>query len=63
MHISRFFYLIVGEMFAHPTKAKMQLISGFVDSYLRLNSQEKTIFKSELNTMGLKEKEQMGADY
>ena len=39
--------------------AKMQLISGFVDSYLRLNSKEETVFQSELNTMGLKEKEQI----
>ncbi len=39
--------------------AKMQLISGFVDSYLRLSSQEKTIFQSELSKMKLEEKEQI----
>ena len=39
--------------------AKMQLISGFVDSYLRLDSKEETVFQSELSTMGLKEKEQI----
>ncbi len=39
--------------------AKMQLISGFVDSYLRLNSQEETVFQSELSKMKLKEKEQI----
>ena len=39
--------------------AKIQLISGFVDSYLRLNSQEESVFQSELSTMGLEEKEQI----
>ncbi len=39
--------------------AKMQLISGFVDSYLRLNSQEESMFQSELSKMKLKEKEQI----
>ena len=39
--------------------AKMQLISGFVDSYLRLSSEEKVIFQSELGKMDLKEKEQI----
>ena len=39
--------------------AKMQLISGFVDSYLRLNSQEELVFQSELNTMELQEREQI----
>jgi Domain of unknown function (DUF4351)/Putative transposase, YhgA-like len=39
--------------------AKMQLISGFVDTYLRLNSQEETIFQSELGTMGMREQEQI----
>ena len=39
--------------------AKMQLISGFVDSYLNLNSQEESIFQSELSTMKLEEKEQI----
>ena len=39
--------------------AKMQLISGFVDSYLRLNAQEKITFQSELSKMKLEEKEQI----
>jgi hypothetical protein len=39
--------------------AKMQLISGFVDTYLRLNSQEETIFQFELGTMGIREQEQI----
>ena len=39
--------------------AKMQLISGFVDSYLRLNSQEETVFQSELSKMKLEEKERI----
>ncbi|MEM9272288.1 MAG: DUF4351 domain-containing protein [Cyanobacteria bacterium P01_F01_bin.143] len=39
--------------------AKMQLISGFVDTYLRLNDAEKTIFQSELSKMRLEEQEQI----
>jgi DNA anti-recombination protein RmuC len=39
--------------------AKMQLISGFVDSYLRLNSTEETLFQSELGTMEASEQEQI----
>lgn len=39
--------------------AKIQLISRFVDSYLRLSSQEETIFQSELSKMRLEEKEQI----
>ncbi|MDJ0532104.1 MAG: DUF4351 domain-containing protein [Xenococcaceae cyanobacterium MO_207.B15] len=39
--------------------AKMQLISGFVDTYLQLNPNEKAIFQSELSTMGLEEKERI----
>ena len=39
--------------------AKMQLISGFVDSYLRLNSNEETLFQSELGTMETREQEQI----
>lgn len=39
--------------------AKIQLISGFIDSYLRLNSDEKAIFQSELSKMKLEEKEQI----
>ena len=37
----------------------MQLISGFVDSYLRLSSQEESMFQSELSKMKLEEKEQI----
>jgi hypothetical protein len=39
--------------------AKMQLISGFVDTYLRLNSKEEAIFQSELGTMETREKEKI----
>jgi hypothetical protein len=39
--------------------AKMQLISGFVDTYLRLNSTEEAIFQSQLSTMELQEQEQI----
>jgi hypothetical protein len=39
--------------------AKMQLISGFVDSYLRLNSTEEALFQSELGTMEAREQEQI----
>lgn len=35
--------------------ARTQLISGFVDTYLRLNATEERVFQSELDTMGLKE--------
>lgn len=39
--------------------AKMQLISGFVDSYLRLSSGEEAIFQSKLGTMETREQEQI----
>ena len=39
--------------------AKMQLISGFVDTYLRLNTEEEAMFQSELSTMELVEQEQI----
>jgi hypothetical protein len=39
--------------------AQMQLISGFVDTYLRLNSIEEAIFQSELDTMETREQEQI----
>lgn len=39
--------------------AKMQLISGFIDNYLNLNSQEKSIFQTELSKMKIEEKEQI----
>jgi hypothetical protein len=38
--------------------AKMQLISGFVDTYLRLNEAEEVTFEAELNRMGLSEEEE-----
>jgi hypothetical protein len=38
--------------------AKMQLISGFVDTYLRLNEAEEVAFEAELNRMGLSEEEE-----
>jgi hypothetical protein len=39
--------------------AKMQLISGFVDTYLRLSPSEEAIFQSELSTMETGEQEQI----
>ena len=39
--------------------AKMQLISGFVDSYLNLDSTEEQIFQNQLSTMELQEQEQI----
>ena len=37
--------------------AKMQLISGFVDTYLRLNQEEQQEFAHEVGALGLAEKE------
>jgi Putative transposase, YhgA-like len=37
--------------------AKMELISQFVDTYLRLNVKEEKAFQAEIDTMGLEEKE------
>jgi predicted transposase/invertase (TIGR01784 family) len=37
--------------------AKTALISQFVDSYLRLNATEEQMFQTEIDTMGLAEKE------
>ena len=39
--------------------AKMQLISGFIDSYLNLNESEEQVFQSELGTIELKEREEV----
>lgn len=39
--------------------AKIQLLSGFIDTYLNLNSAEEALFQSQLNTMELNEKEQI----
>lgn len=40
-------------------RTKMQLISDLLDSYLRLSSQEESIFQLELSKMKLEEKEQI----
>jgi hypothetical protein len=37
--------------------ARNQLISGFIDSYLRLNSSEEVVFTEELNRLGLIQEE------
>ncbi len=37
--------------------ARMRLISGFVDTYLRLNAKEETLFRKEIGAMGASEKE------
>ncbi len=39
--------------------AKMQLISGFVDTYLRLNKIEEQTFKTEIGTLVTEEKEEV----
>uniref|UniRef100_A0ACD5H188 Rpn family recombination-promoting nuclease/putative transposase n=1 Tax=Desertifilum tharense IPPAS B-1220 TaxID=1781255 RepID=A0ACD5H188_9CYAN len=39
--------------------ARMQLISGFVDTYLKLNPSEEVLFKAELDAMDLSEEEQV----
>jgi hypothetical protein len=39
--------------------ARMQLISGFVDTYLRLNKSETREFESEVSKFGLQEKEEV----
>jgi hypothetical protein len=39
--------------------ARMQLISGFVDTYLNLNQEEETLFQSQLSTMEIQEQEQI----
>ncbi len=39
--------------------AKMQLISGFVDTYLNLNSTEEELFQTQLSTMELEQQEQI----
>ena len=43
--------------------ARMYLISGFVDTYLDLNSQEEVIFQSELSTINLEEQKQPYGNY
>jgi hypothetical protein len=39
--------------------ARMQLISGFVDTYLRLDDIEKQVFQAAISTMGLEEQEEI----
>ncbi|MBE8992123.1 Rpn family recombination-promoting nuclease/putative transposase [Nostoc sp. LEGE 12450] len=39
--------------------ARMQLISGFVDTYLRLDDTEKQVFQAAISTMGLNEQEEI----
>jgi hypothetical protein len=39
--------------------ARIELISGFVDTYLRLNATEETIFQAAIDRMGLAEREQV----
>ena len=39
--------------------AKMQLISGFVDTYLNLDQREESIFQSELSTIDLLDQEKI----
>jgi Putative transposase, YhgA-like len=39
--------------------ARMQLISGFVDTYLRLDDTEKQVFQAVISTMGLDEREEV----
>jgi hypothetical protein len=48
------FFLEFLELFV-PTKT--QLISQFVDTYLRLNAIEEQVFQTKLDTMGLAKKE------
>ena len=39
--------------------ARTELISGFVDTYLKLNATEETIFQEEIDRMGLAEQEEV----
>jgi flagellar biosynthesis/type III secretory pathway protein FliH len=39
--------------------ARVEMISGFVDTYLRLNATEETLFQAEIDKMGLGEQEQI----
>ncbi|MCC5619958.1 hypothetical protein [Nostoc sp. CHAB 5715] len=39
--------------------ARMQLISGFIDTYLRLDNTEKQVFQAAISTMGLDEQEEI----
>ncbi len=37
--------------------ARTQLISGFIDTYLRLSAEEEEIFRGEIGTLELEERE------
>ncbi|GAA6623027.1 DUF4351 domain-containing protein [Scytonema sp. NUACC26] len=39
--------------------ARIKLISGFVDTYLKLNALEEQVFQRELDSMGLKQEEKV----
>lgn len=39
--------------------ARMQLVSGFIDTYLRLDDIEKQVFQAVISTMGLDEREEV----
>ncbi|WP_330911093.1 hypothetical protein [Nostoc sp. UHCC 0870] len=39
--------------------ARMQLISGFVDTYLRLDAAEEQSFQATIDTMGLTQQEEI----
>jgi len=39
-------------------RARMKLISGFVDTYLRLNAEEETIFRTEISTIEPSDREE-----
>ncbi|WP_334826073.1 hypothetical protein [Nostoc sp.] len=39
--------------------ARMQLISGFVDTYLRLDATEEQAFQAAIDTIGLTEREEI----
>ncbi|GAA6617887.1 hypothetical protein NUACC26_036980 [Scytonema sp. NUACC26] len=39
--------------------ARTKLISGFVDTYLELNASEEQVFQRELDSMGLRQEEQV----
>ena len=40
-------------------RARMKLISGFVDTYLRLNAEEETIFRTDINTIEPSDREEV----
>jgi predicted transposase YdaD len=44
---------------AYPNAAQVQLISGFIDTYLELNSQEEVVFQEQLVTIEPKQQEEV----